>query len=83
MGSENSDYAGQIVLGTQSLTGGSRYCQESNQEILIFSGKAKNIESGVFCESGGEEGIGWGEGKGNAEISEARLQDIGYYLVLN
>ena len=83
LGTENSAYAGQLVLGPESLRGGTRYCQESNQENLIFSGKAKNIESAVFCESGGEEGIGWGEGKGTAENSEEWLEDQGYYLALN
>lgn len=83
LGPENSCLHDHIVLASLTLAHSPRYYQECDQKNLIFSGKAENVEPAVFCESGGEEGTGWGEGKGTAEVSEKRLQDLGYYLVLN
>ena len=80
---EGSGLNDHIVLASLTLAHGPRYYQESDHKNLIFSGKAENVESAVFCESGGEEGTGWGEGRGTAQVSVERLQDIGYYLVLN
>src|SRR5574343_504567 len=83
LGPENSSLAGQIVFGSMNLSGDYRYYQESDQKNLIFSGKEENFKSTVFCESGGEEGIGSGEGKGTADHTGRKHQDLEYYLVLN